>query len=840
MKKSLLITTVTLIVPFLFSCSDKEEEIVPVSSIALSESEVTLKVGEEVKVTSTVSPENATERTLVWTSSHPNSVTAVGGLLHAYSVPKDTDKVTITAKDRSESVSASLSVTVLPADPAKPVEADGITISKEAVSLVLDGVSNIATISATVTPLDTLSRDIEWTSSNTDVVTLSDVIQPNPAGTSLEAKKSSKVTLTAGVEGSAKVTAKCGNFSVSCAVTVSPKPDSIQVFAFGQKEVSVEAGETVTNTLTVLPYNALEGKTVTYESSDTDVATVNAQGVVTGVAESVNPVTITAKVDGEKFYDSYSLYVTHRYVNYLHMKRNESSRWVSEDIQLKGGSSTEYQTTSMYFNRNDLLCFCIGRTDWYKYAEVKDGCGQGTNFTYDEDNIKILRSGYYTIYVETADTDQHGIWFQADDLDEQVAKLVYVNGATQESSETPIDPKTVGSTEYKFEREIKAGDYFYVDFGGERYSYSKLKSGGVADKFEEYSTQNGQYIKCKETHTFTAYIETDPTKYDESGKAMYVRADYIMYSVPSAGKWLTIDCEQNFDDGGNPQYFVSNFKLEKGANFIPRINGTYCRYDLLEEGGKKAWTYMSDETDRNTVVRVAGTYDIYCKTQDENGATCTSIYMDGSVDTAKNYAEILRKNQSTPEAKIGLALKPGYLDEFEMENVSLAAGDKIRFYIGDGYELRLKNPIETSKFKAVDSNGYFECKTAGAFDLYIKFKDNDSTQLGLWVADHIVINYVTYTLKDYPSWYMDYTPHFYAWAWPDGGSGKLYEAEVNSSGHIIFTIPDYCVKANFYRCNATYAETVCPGDDDAAVWNKHKEYVLSGHDDDLSPTLFGS
>ena len=838
MKKSLFITTVALVVPFLFSCSNTDEEIIPVSSIALSESDVTLKVGEEKRVTPTISPENATDRSLVWTSSHPNSVTAVGGLLHAYSVPKDTDKVTITAEDRNKTVSASVSVTVLPADPAKAVEADGITISKEVVSLVLDGDKAVTTISATVTPFNFEDRDVVWTSSAPSVVSLSDIVQPNPEGTTLEAKKSSKVTLTGLVEGSAKVTAKCGDFSVSCAVTVSNKPDSIQVFSYGQKEVSVEKGEKVTNPLTVLPYDALDEVTVTYESSNPSIASVSSTGEVTGVEESNDPVTITAKVDGTAFYDTYTVYVTHRYENYLHMKPKDSNAWINVDLDVQ--SATTYKVNDRHFNRGDILCFCIGKTDWYKYPEVKEDSGQGVNFTSDEDNIKILKSGNYTITVQTDPSNSY-VLLEAGSLDVQKAKLTYVNGSTQEKSVTELSLKPGSASEYKFTRTINKDDYFYVEFDGEYYAKNEFKGGGVGDLFDEYSTQSLKYAKCNETHSYTVYIQTNPDLYDEHGKSVYVRADYFKYSKPSTNEWLTVDCDYKEDgSNGHPEYYKTGLKLEKGANLLARINGEYYKYDLLEDGGKKAWTYQSDEVYKNIVVSVAGSYDIYCKTPDDEATSCTSIYLDGSVDTAKNYAEILRKNQSIPEAQIGLALKPGFLNEFEMENVSLAAGDKIRFFIGDGYELRLKNPAESSKFKAVDSNGYFECKTAGAFDLYIKFKDDDPTQLGLWVADHIVVNYVTYTLKDYPSWYMDYSPHFYAWAWPDGGSGKLYEAEVNGSGHIIFTIPDYCVKANFYRCNTTYAETVCPGDDDAAVWNKYKDYVLSGHDDYLSTTLFGS
>ena len=846
MKKSLFITTVALVVPFLFSCSNKDEEIIPVSSIALSESDVTLKVGEEKRVTPTISPENATDRSLVWTSSHPNSVTAVGGLLHAYSVPKDTDKVTITAEDRNKTVSASLSVTVLPADPAKAVEADGITISKEVVSLVLDGDKAVTTISATVTPFNFEDRDVEWTSSAPSVVSLSDIVQPNPEGATLEAKKSSKVTLTGLVEGSAKVTAKCGDFSVSCAVTVSNKPDSIQVFSYGQKEFSVEKDETKTNPLTVLPYNALDGETVTYTSSDPTVAAVDSNGAVTGKKEGFDA-TITATVEGTIFYDSYTVHVTHPYVNFLHMREKDTSLWTNEDISLKGGSSTEYVLTSKSFNRGDVFCFCIGRTAWYKFAEVKNNaesvgekvCHPNVEFGQYGDDIKILKTGVYTIYIETDAENNPGIWITYDSLEVQVAKLTYVNGSTHAQTVHTLDLKGGSTSEYLFSQVINAGDYFSVEFDGEYYGYNMMKEGGVSDLFEDFTSQSIKYIKCKETHAFKLFIETNPANYDEKGKAIYARADYFKYSKPSTDEWLTVDCSVKDGLNGYPEYYTTGLKLEKGANLIARINGGYFNYDLLEDGGKKAWTYKSDETYKNIVVILSGNYDIYCKTGDADASSCTGIYLDGTVDTAKNYAEILRAGQSVPEAKIGLALKEGFLDEFEMDNISLAVGDKIRFYVGDGYELRMKVGGSSTKFKAVDSEGYFECKTAGAFDLYIKFIDNDPTQLGIWAADHVAVVNVTYTFNaTSQDWIFNDGAKIYLWAFYHDGSGDSHKHWYLGSveGKIVtFVIPN-----NLNRAVAARAGEITDlekWDGSTPVYNQSADFDLNQTGGSISPTI---
>lgn len=63
---------------------------------------------------------------------------------------------------------------------------------------------------------------------------------------------------------------------------------------FGDEEMTVAVGSTVTNTLTKVPANA----TVAFTSSDTTVATVTSAGVVTGVAVGAATITATDATNG--------------------------------------------------------------------------------------------------------------------------------------------------------------------------------------------------------------------------------------------------------------------------------------------------------------------------------------------------------------------------------------------------------------------------------------------------------------------------------------------------------------------------------------------------------------
>ena len=97
------------------------------------------------------------------------------------------------------------------------------------------------------------------------------------------------VTLTAVKTGSATLTLSCGTATAQVAVTVKVTKD--HTVTFEKQKLTVKKGETVTNTVT-----KANGETLTYASSNTAVATVDAStGTVTGVAAGTATITATVK-----------------------------------------------------------------------------------------------------------------------------------------------------------------------------------------------------------------------------------------------------------------------------------------------------------------------------------------------------------------------------------------------------------------------------------------------------------------------------------------------------------------------------------------------------------------
>ena len=91
--------------------------------------------------------------------------------------------------------------------------------------------------------------------------------------------------VTAVGEGSTTITAKAGGKSGTCSVTVMVKAATVEVTSItvDKDDVMIGVGDSFTVIATVLPENATD-KTVTWTSSDPSVATVDANGKVTGAA----------------------------------------------------------------------------------------------------------------------------------------------------------------------------------------------------------------------------------------------------------------------------------------------------------------------------------------------------------------------------------------------------------------------------------------------------------------------------------------------------------------------------------------------------------------------------
>lgn len=177
--------------------TDPIVEKIAVESVTLNKSEVELRVTGKVTLVATVSPDNATDKTVTWSVAPEGIATVKDGVVTAVAV----GHCVVTAKAGEKSTTCNVTVSAEPA-----IDVTSVTLNKTALELELDSTE---LLTATVLPSDATDPTVTWRSNNPEYVTVSD------AGL-VTAKKVTASPI--------KVTAKAGTKEADCYVTVKDYP----------------------------------------------------------------------------------------------------------------------------------------------------------------------------------------------------------------------------------------------------------------------------------------------------------------------------------------------------------------------------------------------------------------------------------------------------------------------------------------------------------------------------------------------------------------------------------------------------------------------------------------
>ncbi len=249
-----------------FTDNETQTPVVEVESVSLNKSEMTLTEGESETLAATITPENAENKSITWSSNNEAVATVdVNGNVTA----KSAGTAVITATS-TNGKSAGCTVTV----EKKQIPVTEVRLSESTVGIVEGSTYKLT---ATVLPENTTdSKNVSWSSSNSEVATVD-----------------ANGTVTAKRAGTAVITATSTNGKTAgCTVTVSRKEIPITEISLDKSSATLTEGETTTLTATVLPENTTYGKSVKWSSSNVAVATVDLMGKVT--AKSAGTAIITA------------------------------------------------------------------------------------------------------------------------------------------------------------------------------------------------------------------------------------------------------------------------------------------------------------------------------------------------------------------------------------------------------------------------------------------------------------------------------------------------------------------------------------------------------------------
>ena len=194
--------------------------------------------------------------------------------------PKPTETTTTTTvpktSNNTEPSSTTPTVTSSTPSPSTPVTVSGVALNKKVATV---NVGKKVTVKATVTPANADNKTLAWTSSNTKIATVSNGV--------VKGVKAGRVIITA-------KTTDGSNISATCTVTVKQPVTRISL----SKKATMYTGKKLTLKAKVNPANA-SNKALTWKSSNTKIAKVASNGVVTGVKAGTVKITATAK-DGSR------------------------------------------------------------------------------------------------------------------------------------------------------------------------------------------------------------------------------------------------------------------------------------------------------------------------------------------------------------------------------------------------------------------------------------------------------------------------------------------------------------------------------------------------------------
>ena len=259
-----------------------------VTGVSLDPNTLTFNVGGEETLTATVAPTNATNKNVTWSSSN-SAVATVDQNGNVEAVGAGTANITVTTQDGNKTATCTVTVTArtynISAAPGR-LDFGSVNVGYETAPA-----AQTVTITNTGNQSVTLSQP---TAENYEIGTLTNTtLTPGAAATFTVQPKTGL-----GVGTYSETITVSGSNGASASLTASFTVNAIPVISvtLSQTQASLyynRTPNTLTLTATVAPDNATN-KAVTWTSSDSAVATVDQNGVVTAVAPGTAVITATA------------------------------------------------------------------------------------------------------------------------------------------------------------------------------------------------------------------------------------------------------------------------------------------------------------------------------------------------------------------------------------------------------------------------------------------------------------------------------------------------------------------------------------------------------------------
>ena len=261
---------------------------VPVSMISAGIYQLTMNEGETKQLSLKFTPENATNKKVVWSSSQPRvaSVTQ-DGLIKA--LENGTSTITATAADGN---GAKYSITVTVNSVTAKIHVESVDVLDPFDTIY---VGETKTIHAAIKPANATDMGVRWSAGTSSV----DIISAKCG----KATNNAVEGIIKGLKpGRARITVASTDIydgyemKVTLSITVLSRP--VETVSLDKNGLLLKIGESYTLKANITPASATT-KTITWTSSDSSVAEVSSSGIVKALKKGETTITATTK-DGNK------------------------------------------------------------------------------------------------------------------------------------------------------------------------------------------------------------------------------------------------------------------------------------------------------------------------------------------------------------------------------------------------------------------------------------------------------------------------------------------------------------------------------------------------------------
>lgn len=338
-----------------------EPVIINVESVKLVSYADVLIEGEEFQFEASVLPEDATDKTVVWSSSNKEVLT-----IDSAGKAKAVEAGTVTVKVTSNDGGKTDECVVIVEEPLIPVT--GIVINESSDNIVLvKGESK--TFTATVNPSDATDKTITWSVSDDTI---------------LSVDQNGKVTALAGGSAKVVVTTNDGGKKAECSITVIVPVESVEITS-APEGLKMTEGDTFTFTAVMKPEDATD-KNFEWSSSNPSVLTIDQEGKA--VAVKAGKAVVSIKTSDGKLSDSREITVEELVV----VIPVSSVEFDYDFVEVNPGAEVALSVIVLPENATDKSLVWTSSDE--TVATVKDGVVKGIKSGQAEITVKTVDGGF--------------------------------------------------------------------------------------------------------------------------------------------------------------------------------------------------------------------------------------------------------------------------------------------------------------------------------------------------------------------------------------------------------------------------------------------------------------